>query len=141
MSNKQLPIEQISKLAEDVRLIKDFAENHNFDTSLFQARVTPVGKGSTQKSWSISVLTGSFIFLVIILAVLTFSDSLSRKVTNFLFLIGMLSVTLATAAIHRKYKETTVTTVVAVGLVLVLLVGAGIFTPEEAANRLEQFSK
>ena len=37
----QLPIEQITKLAEDVRLIKDFAENHNFDTSLLSENITP----------------------------------------------------------------------------------------------------
>ena len=31
---KELPIHQITKLADDIRLIQNFAENYNFDNSL-----------------------------------------------------------------------------------------------------------
>lgn len=49
MSGKPLPIEQIAKLAADIREIKDFAENHGFDTSLVQATVSP-GLPNARKS-------------------------------------------------------------------------------------------
>ena len=41
MSENKVPIDQIAKLADDVRLIKDFAENHNFDNSFLTASVVP----------------------------------------------------------------------------------------------------
>ena len=39
MSDNKLPIEQITKLANDVRLIQNFTENHNFDNSLLEAKL------------------------------------------------------------------------------------------------------
>jgi hypothetical protein len=34
---KDLPVHQIAKLADDIRVIQNFAENYNFDNSLLKA--------------------------------------------------------------------------------------------------------
>ena len=141
MSGKQLPIEQITKLADDIRVIKDFAENHNFDASLFKAKITPTSVTSKSRDLPLITLFISITFLFGTLGILTFAGPFSQKANGFIFLIGMLFVISSVVSAHKKFKETIVTTIFAIGLIFVLLVGAGIFTPREAADRLQQLNK
>lgn len=136
-----LPIEQITKLAEDIRLIKDFAENHNFDASLLKAKITPANASAKASDLPLILLTTSIFLLLLVLGILNFSGPYSQKASSFIFVIGMLLVVSAAASAHRKFKDNVVTTIFATGLIFVLLVGAGIFTPKEAADRLQQLRK
>jgi hypothetical protein len=139
MSNKPLPIDQIRKLAEDVRLIKDFAENHNFDASLINAAVSPTG--SSAKSWDWPMIA-TFLFVAILLgciAVLNFWEPLSSAATKFVFTVGLLSAVLASISIHKKFDNTTITIITCVGLVVVLLIGCGILTPKEAVGEFQKY--
>jgi lysylphosphatidylglycerol synthetase-like protein (DUF2156 family) len=124
MSNKPLPIDQIRKLAEDVRLIKDFAENHNFDASLINAAVTPTGSSGRSLDWP---LMATFFFVVVLLgsiAVLNFWEPLSSAATKFVFTFGLLSAVFASISIHKKFENTTITVITCAGLVVVLLIAS-----------------
>lgn len=138
MSAKPLPLEQIAKLADDIRIIKDFAENHGFDTSLVHATVTP-GK-SNVRDWPLISLAIFIALIFVPLSILTFSDSIPQKTANFLLVIGMLFVVCAGVSAHKKFENNVITAIVCIGLIVVLLVGAGIFTPREAADRLQEMN-
>jgi len=62
---KNLPVEKISKLADDIRTITNFAENHNFDASLLTVAVTPKKGSEGIVDWPLIGMF-SFIFLIIV---------------------------------------------------------------------------
>lgn len=142
MSGKPLPIEQIAKLAADIREINNFAENHGFDTSFVQATVSP-GLPDAGKSWDWPLISlgGFSVLLIGLLSVLAFYEPISPKAANFLLVVGMLFVVGSSAAAHKKFDNYTITAIVCSGMIVVLLVGAGVFTPREAADRLQEMQK
>ena len=138
----RIPIEQISKLADDVRLIKDFSENHNFDTRLLTANVTPAT--NSIKTYDLPLISMiSFILLVLgaIAVIKLWDPSLSTSVNGFIFIIGLACSIIASIAAHIRFKDKIVTSIVVVGLLMVLFIGAGIFTPEEAVDKVGNFAK
>lgn len=138
---KNLPLEKISKLADDIRIITNFAENHNFDASLLTVAVTPKKGNDGIIDWPLIGIF-SFIGLVIgVLAILKFSDSLSTASSNFLLLVGIIIAILASVCSHLRFKDKIITGLTVVGLVAVLFVGAGIFTPKEAVTQIKYFAK
>jgi len=142
MTENKLPIEQITKLADDVRLIKDFAENHNFDTSLLTANVTP-GK-STNKKFDLPLISMvSFILLVLcaIAVIKLWEPPLSISASGFMFVLGLAFTIIASIAAHIRFQDKIVTSIVVIGLLMVLFIGAGIFTPEEAVDKVGEFAK
>ena len=138
MANK-LPIDQITKLADDVRLIQDFAENHNFDSSLLTAEVVPVESAKSKKNapdFPLYILcTSMFLVLASIAVIKFFIPPLSTAVNSFIFLVGLLFTVIATMSAHMRFKDNIVTGIVAVGLIMVLFIGAGIFTPQEVLDK------
>ena len=134
MTNK-LPIDQISKIADDVRLIQNFAENHNFDSSFLTAKVvSPETKNFID--YPLCSMVFSMLFLLVSIAFIKFyTPPLSTAMNSFVFLIGLLFTTIATMSAHMRFKENTVTIIVAIGLLMLLFIGAGIFTPEQALDR------
>ena len=139
MTANKVPIEQITKLAEDVRLIKDFAENHNFDNSLLTVNVSP----ANAKFDLPLIIMISFISLVLCtVAVINFwTPPLSTTASSFIFVVGLVFATIASMAAHMRFQDKIVTTIVIVGLLLVLFIGAGIFTPKEAVDKVGEFAK
>lgn len=138
---KNLPLEKISKLADDIRIITNFAENHNFDASLLTVAVTPKKGNDGIIDWPLIGMF-SFIGLVIgVLAILKFSDSLSTASSNFLLLVGIIIAILASVCSHLRFKDKIITGLTVVGLVAVLFVGAGIITPKEAVTQIKYFAK
>lgn len=138
MTNK-LPIDQISKIADDVRLIQDFAENHNFDSSFFTAKVVPPETKRNAKKpidYPLCSMIVSMLFVLASIAVIKFyTPPLAAAMSSFVFLIGLLFTTTAIMSAHMRFKENTVTIILAVGLLMLLFIGAGIFTPEQALDR------
>lgn len=135
---KDLPIAKITRLADDIRLIQDFAENHNFDSGLFSASVIP-SKNRQNNPMDIPLI--SLIIALLVLAILIgffkFFHGLSDDLKNFLFLIGILVATFATISTHLRFQDKIVTVIMTVGLFLFLFIGSGIFTPEEAVTKIE----
>lgn len=138
----KLPIEQIAKIADDIRLIQDFAENHNFDSGLLNANVIPKrGSNSKKWDWSLICMFAFLGFVVLVLALLKFSSNLSEGASSFLFLLGVLFGTLATMCTHMRFQDRSITIIVAIGVFLVLFIGAGIFTPKEAIENIKDIGK
>jgi len=132
-----IPVEQISKLADDVRTIENFAANNNFDSTLVSAEVT-AGHRSTTDGKDVAGIFLSAVALIAIIGVFTFNSDLSEPLSRFLFLIGILVVGLTSACVHLKFRENTVTWIVAISASLCLVVAAGIFTPREAIELIQR---
>ena len=130
-NDNQVPIEQIAKIADDVRTIENFAANNNFDSSLIASRIIP-GSNSRSAGWLVLAIVISVTILVAIICAFLFWPELPEAVNRFLFLIGILDVGLISACVHGKFRESTITWIVAIATSVVLLVAAGIFTPREA---------
>jgi len=138
MSANQIPIEAIAKLADDVRLIKDFAENHNFNSGLLSASIAPKRKYDTP----LLAMIGCMLIVVALVAVVKFwNPPLSTSANNFIFLIGLIFATIASMTAHMRFQDKVVTSIVAVGLLMVLFIGAGIVTPQEALNKVGELAK
>jgi hypothetical protein len=146
MTVNKLPVEQISKLADDVRLIKDFAENHNFDTSLLTANVTPPTNISTK--FDLPLISMFFFILLVLCAIALIkfwepsdNTSVNKSVSDFIFIIGLVFSIIASIAAHIRFQDKIVTSIVVIGLLMVLFIGAGIFSPEEAVDKVGNFAK
>lgn len=141
MSENKVPIDQIAKLADDVRLIKDFAENHNFDNSFLTASVVP-SKSSKSHDMPLIVMIVSMLSVLACAGFILFwNPPLSKAMNNFIILIGLLFTTSATMSAHLKFKENVITGAVAIGLIMLLFIGAGIFTPKEALDKAGELAK
>lgn len=134
---KDIPVDQISKLADDIRVIQDFAENHNFDGNLLKAKITPgSGESKKQYDWPFICMMASIVVVFIVLAVLNFF-SLPQETSAYLFVVGLLFSTIAVMCTHLRFRDTTITIISAFGLFLILFIGAGIFTPKEAFDNIK----
>ncbi|MGY2463225.1 hypothetical protein [Vreelandella sulfidaeris] len=134
---RDIPVDQIAKLAEDIRVIKDFAENHNFDGNLLKAQITPSPKNSKIKfDWPLISMVISIIAVFVILAFMKFYEP-SQGASAYLFVVGLLFSTIAVMCTHLRFKDTTITIISAFGLFLILFIGAGIFTPKEAFDNIK----
>jgi hypothetical protein len=138
MNQKPLPIGEIKSLAADIRLIKDFAENHNFDASLINATVEV--KDSRFKSRNWSMIIGAFftILVVVTIGMLNFWEGLTPTASKFVFALGLLFAVIASLCAQKCFDNITITVIYGLGLVVVLLVGAGVFTPREAVGELQK---
>ena len=105
-----VPVDQIKALAEDVRLIQDFAENHNFDASLLKAKVSPPKKSISQKDWPlVSMIVCIMLMLLSIAAIKFWHPPFSQAVSSFVFVVGLIFATLAAMSAHMKFKDKMVT--------------------------------
>jgi hypothetical protein len=138
---KNLPLEQIAKLADDIRTITNFAENHNFNASLLTVAVPSTRADSALLDRPLIGMAVSITLVIAILAILKFWPSLSPAISNFLFLVGIIIAILAAVCSHLRFKEKTITSITVLGLVAVLFLGAGIFTPKEAVDQIRELLK
>jgi hypothetical protein len=138
MSQKPIPIREIKELAEDIRLIKDFAENHNFDATLINATVE--AKSSKLESWDWSMIFGAFFTILVVgtIASLNFWAGLPPTASKFIFTLGLLFAGLASVCIHKRFENITMTTISGLVLVVVLLIGGGVITPREAVSEVQK---
>lgn len=141
MSENKVPIDQIAKLADDVRLIKDFAENHNFDNSFLTASVVPAKYSKSHDIPLIVMIVSMLLVLASAAVILFWNPPLSKAMNNFVFLIGFLFTIFATMSAHLKFKDNVITGAVVIGLIMLLFIGGGIFTPKEALDKAGELAK
>ncbi|MDO8843214.1 MAG: hypothetical protein Q7U98_11840 [Methylicorpusculum sp.] len=58
-----------------------------------------------------------------------------------LIVFGILFGTLTIMCTHMRFQDRSITIIVAIGLFLVLFIGAGIFTPKEAIENIKDIGK
>lgn len=140
MTQKPIPITEIAKIADDIRLIKDFSENNNFDASLINATIQP---RVDKKPWDWPLICASLfsLFLIFIIALMKFWKELSEAGVSFLFILGLLFGGVATISLHKRFEDLTITITSGIVLSLILLIGSGVLTPKEVIDEAKQLHK
>lgn len=137
-----VPVNEIKALAEDVRLIQNFSENHNFDASLLRAEVSPYKQSPSKIDFPLISMVACILLVVLSIALISFwQPPFSPKLSGFVFVVGLVFATLAAMSTHMKFKDKMVTGIAIIGLLMALFIGAGIFTPEQAVDKVGAFAK
>lgn len=138
----KIPVEQISKLADDIRTIENFSENHNFDSGLLTAKIKPnTSNNKIELDWPLISMLICFALILISFAVILFFDSISEPAKKFMLLINLVLVILSSISAHRKFDNNIITIIAVVGGVIVVLIGAEILTPKEAVDSFKEITK
>lgn len=138
-SKDKLSAEKIKQLADDIRVIKGFVENHGFDRSLFSVDVSP--QGTLKKiDWPLISLVVSAIACLIIVLIKVFGG-FDGAASVGLLMIGLVAATAASMCTHLRFNNNVVTLIVGVGAILIIAVGFGVMTPREAIDKAEQLAK
>jgi hypothetical protein len=130
-------IEGIHKLADSIRIIEGFTENHGFDGSLLNVKVSS-GKATPIEIKKLDLqLTGFFIsaLLAIAAAGCNVYFDITPKISTLLLLLGIISAGFAVMAAHLKFKNVGATTIITCFLLAVLVIGFEIYTPREVADK------
>jgi hypothetical protein len=142
MPLEKLSLDQISKAAEDVRTIERFQDealNNGFNPNLFSASIVP---GNSPKLFDWPLITFLlFLFSVFGLIVLQQIFAIHGTAYNLILLASILISTLCVMSAHLKFRQLTVSVIVAVGLIVVLAIGFGILTPREALDGAKEIAK
>ncbi|MDZ5111867.1 hypothetical protein [Pseudomonas putida] len=136
---KPLSHDEIKQLADDIRLIQNYTQSEGFDKNLFNAKVTPSPSDKTSIDTPI-VCAGTFIALLIAcLIAIALIEDIPPKIFNLIFVLGLAFIVLSTMSIHKKFSNHVMTWTCGIGMSIVLLVGAGVYTPKEAAAIAQKF--
>lgn len=139
LSKDKLPVDKIKQIADDIRVINGFVENHGFNGNLFQVDVSP--QGTLKKiDWPLVGLAVSAIVCLIIVLIKVFGG-FDGAASVGLLLIGFAAATVTSMCAHLRFNNNVVTFIVAVGAIGIIAVGFGVITPREAIEKAEQFAK
>ena len=138
----RLSLDQISKVAEDVRTIERFQDealNNGFNPKLINASIVP-GNSPKLFDWSLIIFLLS---LFLVFAVVVCQQMLGAQGTlyNLMLLGSLLISTLCVMSAHLKFGQLTVSIIVATGLIVLLAIGFGILTPKEAIDGAKEIAK
>ncbi|MDP5138544.1 hypothetical protein ORJ04_21590 [Rheinheimera baltica] len=142
MPLEKLSLDQISKVAEDVRTIERFQDealNNGFNSNLFSASIVP-GNSPKLFDWPLIAFLLS-LFSLFGLVVLQQIFAMQGTAYNLMLLGSLLISTLCVMSAHLKFRQLTVSIIVAVGLIVVLAIGFGILTPKEAIDGAKEIVK
>jgi uncharacterized membrane protein YjjP (DUF1212 family) len=142
MPLEKLSLDQISKAAEDVRTIEKFQDealNNGFNPNLFSASIVP-GNSPKLFDWPLMTFLFSF-FLAFGLVVLQQILAMKGTAYNLMLLGCLLISTLCVMSAHLKFRQITVSVIVAVGFIVVLVIGFGILTPKEVIDSAKEIAK
>lgn len=130
-------IEDIHKLADSIRVIEGFTENHGFDGSLFNVRVSSGNPSQAESKKTDLPLIGFFVSVLLCLGAVGVNVyfDIDTKISTLLLLLGIISAGLAVMAAHLKFKNTGATTIITCFLLAVLVIGFEIYTPREVADK------
>ena len=81
------------------------------------------------------------IFVVLLLVILAFGDELPKVVVSALSLFSFGFGVWLTVSIQIRFCKFMVTSVLAMGLMLMLLIAAGVFSLQDTANFIKEFRK
>lgn len=111
--------------------IKDFFENHGLNPEdYFEKTESPL-------HWKWIAIPGSIVAVSVIL--LVFLDNVTPKTHILLFLAGAGCACWSAVSLQIRFKNGWATTVAAVGALLLLLVAAGLITPQETVDAIKGF--
>jgi hypothetical protein len=130
-------IEDIHKLADSIRVIEGFTENHGFDRSLINVKISSGKPTSSKAKQRDLLLIGFFIATILALAVVgcnVYFD-VSPKTSTLLLLLGIIIAGFAVMAAHLKFENTGATVIITCFLLAVLVIGFEIYTPREVADK------
>ncbi|MFM5508197.1 hypothetical protein ACET6U_04355 [Aeromonas rivipollensis] len=139
-NNPKTPVEQIQKLADDVRLIQEFSANCGFGENLLLVNIAPDKKQKSKWSWPLFTMICGVILMIAMLGALKFV-TLEKATTDFMFLLGVLFGTMVVVSTHIKFNNTAVTIIMTIGMFMLLFVGTGILTPKEAMDNIKDLKK
>lgn len=139
MSQQKLSIDDIKALAAEVRLIKDFSENRNFNSGLINASVSPAEKAKSETDWPLITAFGAAFLLIIALVIYNFAGELNQKAITAFFVVCLLLGGIATMAVHKRFENLTLTLIAGGVLLSAILIGCGIFTPQEAVSEAKSY--
>ncbi|WP_440905341.1 hypothetical protein ACMZOO_03130 [Catenovulum sp. SX2] len=137
-----LNVDEIHKLAESIKTIENFAENRNFNSSLFNVSLSSGKPQTPDKSEKIKpnfniMLICSFLVMFISLGIYLFVE-LSTKQQTFSLVVTILAAGFAILGTHLKYKNAGATAIIGFCLVAIITIGYEIFTPKEVAEKAEK---
>ena len=131
-SQQKISYEQIHRLASDIREIKDFTENHGFDSSLIAVNITPE-KSSTseqgQKSTKLILILATI--GVLALSCINIYFDVSDKVSTILLVSGIGLAGVSAMAAQLKFKNGAVTGIFTTFLLAVIAIAFDIYTARE----------
>lgn len=139
MSQKKLSIDDIKTLAAEVRLIKDFSENHNFHSGLINASLSPAAKAKKDTDWPLITALGAAVALIIALILYNFSNELNQKTITVFFVVCLLFGGISTMAVHKRFENLTLTLIAGGVLLSAMLIGCGVLTPHEAVSEAKSY--
>lgn len=135
---KGLDPEAIKELADNIRVIENFAGNSGFDKDLLMVKpVAPVSPDSFLKKhekWVVKALLLAVFLLVISALVL---EWVTGRYASLLFIVGMIVTVIGSCYLHKLYGNVTFTTIAGVGGLLVLLVAVGVVSPQQISQGLK----
>jgi len=143
-SERKMDVEELHKLADSIRVIKDFSENHGFESDLFNVNFPP--KKSTDstkntikggKDWSVVIFIICVILSLVCIGVNVYL-AVTPKETLLLMLGSIIFTGFSIMAAHLRWKNITATTIAAGVLLAVVAIGYGVFTPKEVAEKAEK---
>jgi len=142
MHNLDDYLEKTNKIVDNIKIIEGKFKNNGFNDNLFTKGNTNQtnNKSSTAKDWSLIVLIISFI-AIFVLILINIIVHIEGEVVRLLWTTSLFFVLLASLSAHLKFKNITYTVITGLGLIVVLLIGLGIFTPEEAVEKASQIYK
>ena len=139
MSQQKLSVDDIKTLAAEVRLIKDFSENHNFSSGLINASLSPAAKVANYTDWPLITAFGAAVALITALVGYNFSVELNQKIITLVYVVCLLLGGISTMAVHKRFENLTVTLIAGGVLSSMILIGCGVFTPQEAVSEAKSY--
>jgi hypothetical protein len=130
-------IEGIHKLADSIRIIEGFTENHGFNASLLNVKVSS-GKPTPTEIKKLDLQFIAFFIAALLVLAAVGSNvyfDITPKISTLLLLLGITSAGFAVMAAHLKFKNIGATTIITCFLLAVLVIGFEIYTPREVADK------
>ncbi|MBT1120726.1 hypothetical protein [Stutzerimonas nitrititolerans] len=136
---KGLDPEAIKELADNIRVIENFAGNSGFDKDLLMVKpVAPVNPDSFLKKhekWVAKTILLS-VFLLLVSALVL--EWVTGKHALLVFVVGMIVTVIGSCYLHKLYGNVTFTTIAGVGGLLILLVAVGVVSPQQISQGLNK---
>lgn len=139
MTQQKLSIDDIKKIADEVRLIKDFSENHNFNAGLINASLSPAAPSKNDHDWPLIIAFLSALFLLFAIGAYNFSDDLSQKAAPVVFVLCLIFGGISTMAVHKRFENLTLTLIAGGVLLAAMLIGCRVFTVQEAISEAKSY--
>lgn len=138
MTDNQSPHTAIKQLAKDIRLIQEFTSTGSFDASLFNIEPSST-KNDRIFDTPVIVIIISTLSLLASTSWLIFDKEITPEGVKLCFVFALTSIVFASLAVQKKFSSVTMTLILVIGLSAALLLGAGTYSPREAAEIAQQY--